>query len=438
MDALLHRAMMEVCICSVKNKIKSLVKVGMSNIMSGMFSKNSCVAFVVFMNCAMNGSFTGKLERNTSCDEKRRIAQKCEMPNYGVPRYTPKNKEFFTSLVEKCKFPVVIAQLAVEYAAPTKFCYNRLWLSAENPVISCLSLIDGGRHIAIGDELGCIKLWNVAEERLSKTFATNVSGTNTMGGFDLSALGYFAEAAYRPETIEMTSSGHAAGVNAFADLNNGRFASGSHDSTIKIWNILTDKCLDTFIGHTKSVQALELLPSGELASIGTDGIRVWDLTTRQCKRIICAFFDFINNMGCRHIAFRELGGFSIYNMLTNTVERGFYSEVNYVLRVNDNLVISCDRHQGIKFWNVATKQPSDTIKMKGCITLGLSSDEKLLVGCVGRKIAIIDLETKKCVQELSVASESLDDKVITGLVVLPDGRFVASCDDGSVHMFSQE
>ncbi|MGE3920321.1 MAG: hypothetical protein AB7F64_05150, partial [Gammaproteobacteria bacterium] len=55
-------------------------------------------------------------------------------------------------------------------------------------------------------------------------------------------------------------------IQALTVLTSGRLVSGSWDGTIRIWNVASGECLKVLEGHTESVKALSVLPSGELVS----------------------------------------------------------------------------------------------------------------------------------------------------------------------------
>jgi WD40 repeat protein len=80
--------------------------------------------------------------------------------------------------------------------------------------------------------------------------------------------------------------GHSSSVKALAMLQDGRFASGSTDHTIKLWNTNFAGLIfrATLVGHSSSVKALAVLPDGRLASGSTDlTIKLWDPATANPK-----------------------------------------------------------------------------------------------------------------------------------------------------------
>jgi len=74
-----------------------------------------------------------------------------------------------------------------------------------------------------------------------------------------------------------TLEGHTDSVSALAVLTDGRLASGSEDTTVWLWDVATRTCAAVLRGHTCEVMALAALPDGRLASGSFDQtIRVWD------------------------------------------------------------------------------------------------------------------------------------------------------------------
>ena len=72
--------------------------------------------------------------------------------------------------------------------------------------------------------------------------------------------------------------GHTRPVSYLAVLPNGRLASGSHDNTVRVWDLATHAEIVCLRGHTLPVTYLAVLPNSRLASVSQDRtVRVWTL-----------------------------------------------------------------------------------------------------------------------------------------------------------------
>jgi WD40 repeat protein len=83
---------------------------------------------------------------------------------------------------------------------------------------------------------------------------------------------------------QRTLNGHTGGVRSVTYSPDGnRIASGSEDSTIRIWEAGTGECLQILVGHTKWVRDVVYSPQGkQLASAGYDKvIRLWDVASGE-------------------------------------------------------------------------------------------------------------------------------------------------------------
>jgi WD40 repeat protein len=85
---------------------------------------------------------------------------------------------------------------------------------------------------------------------------------------------------------ERVFEGHQGGVRALAVLGDGRLASGSWDNTIRLWDPASGACERVFEGHQGGVWALSVLGDGRLASGSVDNtIRLWDPASGACERV---------------------------------------------------------------------------------------------------------------------------------------------------------
>jgi len=76
------------------------------------------------------------------------------------------------------------------------------------------------------------------------------------------------------KTPVQSLAGHIGAVYSLCVFEN-RFFSGSYDSTIKVWNVETYRCLQTLVRHSSSVDAL-VIGAGALFSGSADNsVKVW-------------------------------------------------------------------------------------------------------------------------------------------------------------------
>ena len=59
-------------------------------------------------------------------------------------------------------------------------------------------------------------------------------------------------------------------------LSDGKIASGSYDTTIKLWDMNTYQCIQTLKGHEQAVNSIIQLSDGKIASGSFDKtIKLW-------------------------------------------------------------------------------------------------------------------------------------------------------------------
>ena len=63
-----------------------------------------------------------------------------------------------------------------------------------------------------------------------------------------------------------------------------RVVSGSTDSTLKVWNVATGKCVATLEGHSDQVNGVAVFPDGRriVSGSGDNTLKVWDVATGKC------------------------------------------------------------------------------------------------------------------------------------------------------------
>jgi WD40 repeat protein len=91
-----------------------------------------------------------------------------------------------------------------------------------------------------------------------------------------------------------TLAGHEGRVMALATLTDGTLASASYDDTVRMWDAASGRCVHTLRGHKSFVLVLAALPDNKVASGSADcTVRVWD-NDGNCLRT----FDIDNGWVC--------------------------------------------------------------------------------------------------------------------------------------------
>ena len=121
-----------------------------------------------------------------------------------------------------------------------------------------------------------------------------------------------------------TLEGHTLPVPSvvFSSVDVTLLASGSHDGTVKLWNVATQQNIATLEGHTSQINSVAFSADGTVLASADHSIKLWDVATR------------------RNIA--TLGGH------TRSVVSMVFSPVDVTL-------LASGSHDGtVKLWNVAT------------------------------------------------------------------------------------
>ncbi len=81
--------------------------------------------------------------------------------------------------------------------------------------------------------------------------------------------------------------GHTGRINSICRMRDGKIASASDDTTVRVWNSRTGEPLFIGKGHTFKVSEVCMLPNGNLVSVSADStMRVWDSATGK-RLAIC-------------------------------------------------------------------------------------------------------------------------------------------------------
>ncbi|MET0621720.1 MAG: TIR domain-containing protein, partial [Pyrinomonadaceae bacterium] len=190
---------------------------------------------------------------------------------------------------------------------------------------------------------------------------------------------------------------HTKWVYGVAITPDGRLAvSGSGDSTVRVWDFGTGKCLSTLEGHTDAVYGVAITPDGRLAVSGSldKTARVWDVQTGRC------------------VATLEGHSSSVYGV---------------AMTPDGRLAVSASRDNTVRAWDVQTGRCVATLEGHTDTVWGVAvtADGRLAVSGSGDKtVRAWDVQTGRCVATLEGHSNHVNAVALT-----PDGRLAVSGSD---------
>ena len=159
--------------------------------------------------------------------------------------------------------------------------------------------------------------------------------------------------------------GHSNGVTCLQFWDN-ILATGSYDSTIKIWDIETGQEIRTLVGHTSGIRALQFDEKKLISGSLDHTIKIWDWQTGECVNTMTCHNDGVISV---HFDGKWLASGSIdksvklFNFETRHTFslRGHQDWVNHVrMDLHSRTVFSASDDCTVKLWDMDTKQCLET------------------------------------------------------------------------------
>jgi hypothetical protein len=194
----------------------------------------------------------------------------------------------------------------------------------------------------------------------------------------------------------------------------GGFISGSHDMTIKIWDLKTLTCTATLEGHTHSVTSLAISDGRLISGCYDSTIKIWDLNTNPptCTATLQGHTHDVTSLAAsngRLISGSGNNTIKIWDLNTNpptctaTFKEGYGGPCGSLVIFDDGRLISACRYETtIKIWDLSTNPPTCTATLKGqgytnSVKSLVISDGRLISGYYDGTIKIWDLKTLACI-----------------------------------------
>jgi hypothetical protein len=134
--------------------------------------------------------------------------------------------------------------------------------------------------------------WHYRQERIARC------GWSALATLTLTLAAY---AQGRPDIVWIHA-GHGSHVNSVAFSPNGTLlATGSDDTTIKLWRVSDGAFVRTLAGHTSSVNSIAFSPDGTLLVLGSSDrtVRLWRVSDGTLARTLSGHTNWVNAGGLR-------------------------------------------------------------------------------------------------------------------------------------------
>jgi len=240
--------------------------------------------------------------------------------------------------------------------------------------------------------------------------------------------------------------GHTVDVTSVSFSPDGKLlASGSMDTTIRLWDVESGACLFTFKGHSWSVKSICFSPNGKLlASASWSTIRLWNVASRKCVGKLTGHTGYVECVrfspdGKSLVSSGKDGTLRFWEVASGSstdIVQG-YQDAHRLDFSPDGTLLAVGGSGDIVLLKVGSKERPGSFKghERSVNCLSFSPDGRLLASdSQDRTIRVWEVESKRCIASLKGHTGW-----IHGLAFTPDGKLLASgSDDHTIRLWDLE
>lgn len=214
-----------------------------------------------------------------------------------------------------------------------------------------------------------------------------------------------------------------------------RFASGSYDKTVKIWDLGTGAVVSTLKGHSESVSSVAFSPEGTRLISGSvdDTIRVWCPHTESLFYSLSDHADSVLSLsiavspdGLAIASSSEDRTVKIWNLKTGKLFRTLYEAptvTSVAISPDGEILVAGSGDNTMRIWDFYTGELLHTLKghLRDVNSVAIGSDRRILAsGSSDNTVKLWDLQSHK------VCTLSGHLNWVKTVAFSPDGQLVAS------------
>lgn len=230
--------------------------------------------------------------------------------------------------------------------------------------------------------------------------------------------------------------GHTDNIFSIEKINDDLIVSGSFDETIKLWRISTGECLKTMIGHQGKVFGIIKMSDETVISCSEDKtIKTWNINTGECLSSFYCETD--DRIALLKVNDSVIASGTLVVRLWSPDDGEFFSEfigheacINSLIMITDFVLASGSNDKTIKLWKINTGICIKTLTSDSCVYVLLKMSGNLIVsGCQNKTIILWDISTGECLQNFNNHSN-----YIWSLAKLNDSLFLSGASDNTIRI----
>ncbi|MEH1948207.1 MAG: NB-ARC domain-containing protein [Nostoc sp.] len=211
--------------------------------------------------------------------------------------------------------------------------------------------------------------------------------------------------------------GHDSWVHSVSFSPNAQIlASGSRDKTAKLWDWHTGECLHTLQGHIHEVKTITFSPCGKFLASGSydNSIKIWDVNTGICLQTLSGHSDWVLSVmfNLRADILASAGGdrtIKLWDVNTGqclqTLKGHTYRVRTIAFSLDGKILASGSDDQTVKLWDISTGVVVKTFQghHKAVRSIAFSPNSPILVSSSeDETIKLWDVETGECVKTIRI------------------------------------
>jgi WD40 repeat protein/transcriptional regulator with XRE-family HTH domain len=242
------------------------------------------------------------------------------------------------------------------------------------------------------------------------------------------------------ETIR-TFSGHTGAIDGISFSPDGKtLATGSADHTVRLWDVASGETVQVFSVHTGEVGDVEFSPDGQslVSTAGDPTARLWDVASGQTLHVFTGHSDLVIR-----VAYSPDGKYVLTGSLDDTarlwdaatgeelrVFSGHTGDVSSVAFSPDSKQIATGDEHTVRLWDAETGEIEREFSGHRAWVAGIefSPDGQLLLTGSGDRTALLwDIETGQTLRVFGGITAVLQDVAFS-----PDGRLAVTAGDDKI------